>query len=553
VMAEPQNLALVKEIALVTEMDEVFPYVGTRSAILAAIKKHYYGDPTAFDALERGGVAALKSEVSSISRAFESTSDSRVGPVTGTGASSVDGELRRGTSVSSRGSSSQINATQLREALGAVRGTVGESDYLETLNILVGLLEMPRKDFRGHSAQVARQSALIARRMGLQPREVMHTNLAAYLHDLGKKPDKHFTLPSIAKSDTFKQDARRSLRAPIKLFETVHLPSGVNAVLAHLYEAYDGTGLPQGVKGDDIPSGARIIAAVDAFLDLTRSAQNPFARVLTKPEAIAQMRDEAGKLFDPLVVETLAILQSGDLLRQRLENDGRQVVIADPDEATRTDLLDALSQQGLVAQTVVKLEGVVDAVLAGDADVIGVALAYGVGDLVALLQFVRTRPETASVPIVVLGEPTDPGSRDRIAQAGLSAFVSSSANPDETGAQIRGLLFDRVEHGGPGHLVKGSFDEMRPVDLLRTLGRARKWGRLNVRNGPQEGYLQMEKGRAVFATYAGKQGDEALAFMFATHQAEFSYDPDGLLNEMPHLDQDLEVIARAIEAINASV
>jgi CheY-like chemotaxis protein len=407
---------------------------------------------------------------------------------------------------------------------------------------------MPRKEFRGHSAQVARQSALIARRMGLQPREVMHTNLAAYLHDLGKKPDKHFTLPSIAKSEGFKQDARRYLRAPIKLFETVHLPAGVNAVLAHLYEAYDGTGLPQGVKGDDIPSGARIIAAVDAFLDLTRSAQNPFGRVLTKPEAIAQMRSEAGKLFDPVVVDTLAILQSGDLLRQRLENDGRQVVIADPDEATRTDLLDALSKQGLVAQTVMKLDGVVDAVLAGDADVIGVGLAYGVGDLVALLQFVRTRPESASVPIVVLGEPTDAGSRDRIAQAGVSAFLPSSANPDETGAQIRGLLVDRVEHGGPGHLVKGSFDEMGPVELLRTLGRTRKWGRLNVRNGPQEGYLQVEKGRAVFATYAGKQGDEALANMFGTHQAEFSYDPDGLLGEMPHLDQDLEVIARALEA-----
>jgi hypothetical protein len=99
--------------------------------------------------------------------------------------------------------------------------------------------------------------------------------------------------------------------------------------------------------------------------------------------------------------------------------------------------------------------------------------------------------------------------------------------------------------------VKGSFDEMGPVELLRTLGRTRKWGRLNVRNGPQEGYLQVEKGRAVFAIYAGKQGDEALANMFGTHQAEFSYDPDGLLNEMPHLDQDLEVIARALEAASA--
>ena len=74
VMAEPQNLALVKEITLITEMDEVFAYVGVRSAILAAIKKHYYGDHTAFAALEAGGVQALRSDVSAMHRAYDSDS-----------------------------------------------------------------------------------------------------------------------------------------------------------------------------------------------------------------------------------------------------------------------------------------------------------------------------------------------------------------------------------------------------------------------------------------------------------------------------------------------
>jgi hypothetical protein len=86
------------------------------------------------------------------------------------------------------------------EALGAVRGSVGENDFLETLNIMVSLLEMPRKDFRSHSAQVARQSALIARRIGVPPRDVANTQIAAYLHDLGKRPDLHFTLPALSLS-----------------------------------------------------------------------------------------------------------------------------------------------------------------------------------------------------------------------------------------------------------------------------------------------------------------------------------------------------------------
>ena len=58
VMSTPQNKAQVTEIALVAEMDEVFAYVGVRSAILAGIKKHYYGDKNAFEALEAGPAAA---------------------------------------------------------------------------------------------------------------------------------------------------------------------------------------------------------------------------------------------------------------------------------------------------------------------------------------------------------------------------------------------------------------------------------------------------------------------------------------------------------------
>ena len=542
VMAEPQNEALVNEIRLVTEMDEVFAYVGLRSAILAAIKKHYYGDPTAFAALEQGGVQALRSDVATISRAYESN-DSRVGPAPGTGRSNVD---RNGTG-SNRGSSSRVNPTQLREALGAVRGTVGENDFVETLNILVGLIEMPRKDFRGHSAQVARQASLIARRLGVQPRELAFISIAAYLHDLGKRVERHFTLTSLSKNPELRAEAKRYVRAPVKLFETVHLSGVVNTVLAQLYEAYDGSGLPQGVKGEEIAIGARIIAAVDDFLDLTHSATNPFGRVLAKDEALEHLTAHAGTLFDPTVVDALVHLQSGDLLKQRLSNDGRQVVVADPDEGVRTDLQESLTRQGVAVQTVLKLDGIVDALLSGECDVIAVGLGYGAPDLTALISFVRTRPESASVPIVVLGEPTDPQSKDRLTQAGVTSILPVPFEPEEAATMIKGLYTDRIENGGPGHLVRGSYDELSAGDLIHLLGLGRKSGRLQVRNGPHEGYLQMEKGRVIYATYSGKTAEDALTGMLTLPQAEFTYEPETLPSELPHLDKDLEVIARELQ------
>lgn len=537
VMAEPQNESVVKEIAIITEMAEVYPYIGTRAAIQAGIKKHYYGDPTAFQSLQSNASQAAQGG----RRAGEGyqASESRV-----INTNDVSGNTRSGAGRTS----SRINPTQLREALGAVRGTVGENDYLETLNILVGLLEMGRKEFRGHSAQIARQAQLIARRIGQQPRDVAQTAIAAYLHDLGKKPDKHLTLPTIANQPEAKAEAKRYARAPIKLFETVHLPGGVNAVLAQLYECFDGSGVPQGVKGEDIPAGARIIAAVDAYFDMTRNPANVYGRVLTKEEAIATMREAAGTLFDPVVVDTLDTLQSGDLLKQRLEQDGRQVFVADPDEAVRTDLMDALGKAGLVSQSVLKLDGVIDAVLANEADTIVVGIGYGVGDIVALVQFVRARPESASLPVLLLGNPSDAGSKDKLQQAGVTAFLPLPLNPDEAAETIRSTYVDRIEHGGLGHVVRGNFDELAAPELARILGTLRKSGRVTVRSGPQEGYLQLENGRVVYAAFADKKGEAAIQPLLALKQADFAWDPESLLSDMPNVDKDMDVITRQLGA-----
>jgi response regulator RpfG family c-di-GMP phosphodiesterase len=525
VMAEPQNQALTNEIAIVADVDEVFAYVGVRSAIQAAIKRHYYGDSTAFASMQSG--ASLQADARKLSGAYESSTDSVLVSRTGSG-------------------SSRANATQLREVMGSARGTISENDFVETLNVLTGILELHRKDFRGHSGQVARQSQLIARRIGLQPREVAHTSIAAYMHDLGKKPERHLTLPLLATSPEAKAEAKRCVRTPIKLFETVHLPGGVNAILAQLYETYDGSGVPQGAKGEDISPGARIIAAVDAFFDLTRNPFNVFGHVMTKQEALASLREQAGVLFDPLVIDTLHILQSGDMLRQRIEHDGRQIFVADPDEGVRTDLMDSLSKNGLIVQSVSKLDGIIDAVLANEADTIAVGLGYGANDIVALVQFIRARPESASIPALVLGEPTDAEARDRLMQAGVTGFIGIPLAPEEAARTIQDAYGERIEHGGIGHLVRGNFDELTAVDLFTVIGKGRKSGRLTVRNGAHEGYLQFERGRIIYAQLSDKKGEVAIQPLLGMTQADFAFDPEAMLTEIPNADRDVDLVVRQL-------
>jgi response regulator RpfG family c-di-GMP phosphodiesterase len=530
VVAEPQNEALVREIAATSRMREIVAFVGTRATIQAAIRRYYYGDPTAFTAVQRGASPSLTSLALARPAAAPEGPDTRAD--------------RRGPGGSSR--SILLGRSQPGDTLGS-RGMIREADFVETLHVFLDLLEGPSPVFRGHSGGVARQSSSIAGRIGLTPRETISTSVAAYLHDLGKPKEAHLTLALLAARPELRASAARLARAPTKLFEMVHLEAGVNASLAQLYEFFDGSGVPGRAKGEDISAGARIIAAVDTFFDLTRNPDNPLGRTLSKKQALEWLQARSGTLFDPLVVDALAAVQSGDLLRQRLKNDGRKILVADPDEAVRVDLLDALGRLGLDVHSLAKLDGIVDAALSDSADAVVAGLGYGVGELVALAQFLHERPESASVPFLVLGHPTDPTSRERLLDSGIHDFIPLPLVPGEAAHTIRAAYLDRIENGGIGHLVRGGFEEVGARDLLRLLGTGQKSGRLTVTAGTNEGHIQIERGRAIYASFGDERGEAALASLSSLAEASFLYDPEAVLLEMPNADRDLELVVRSLE------
>ncbi|MFZ5469755.1 MAG: HD domain-containing phosphohydrolase [Myxococcota bacterium] len=532
VMAEPQNTAVIEEISLVTGMKEVYAFVGLRSAIWAAIKKHYYGDPTAFAQLAQGGAQAPRTDPAAAGAYDSGRTESKNLP----GGTMPDTVVRPSGISTNRGSPLPLSAA---------RGAGGENDFLAALTVLVGLLETGRKDLRGHSEQLGRQCATIARCLGLQPPEIAQVSIACCLHDLGKSY-RHFTLAGTAHNPELRAEATRFLKAPIKLFETVHLAEPVNTMLGQLYEAYDGSGMPHGAKGEEISAGARILAAVDSYLELTKNSQNPFGRLFTKDEALGYLTQKAGTLFDPLVVDALRQLHCGALLRQWVEADGRQVLIADPEDAVRTDLKEALARHQVVVHTVSKLDGTGEALVRGEADLLVAGLRFGLTDLVTLVEFLRAQPECAGAPVVVVGEPPDQAGKERLLGAGVSAIIPMPLQPDEAASDIVKLYRDHIRHGDPGRPVRGNFDELAASELFKVLAQGRKSGRLTIRNGVRDGYLHFEKGRAVYASCAGDLGEPALAAMLSSPCADFVYDPESLLTEVPHLDKDLEEIAKEL-------
>ncbi|NTX13517.1 DUF4388 domain-containing protein [Myxococcus sp. CA056] len=543
VAAEPQNKALMDEIALVTGMSEVYAYVGLRGAIAAAIRKHYYGDPTAF--------AALLESASAHSNPTESTSRTGAAEHNRTSTSNrtslsfrmeTDARMRlqraSGTQVAGRPSS-----TQRREP-GGPRGLVSDIDYVETLGILVGLLEQDRQRHRGHSAQLARQAGIVGQRMGMPHKELAALSISAYLHDLGKPSERHFSLASNAINSEWKAQARAACRAPTKLFETVHLPTQVNTILAQLYEAWDGSGTPQGAKGEEITLGARILAAVDSFLELTKNPGNALGKALTKEQALEHLKTNSGVLYDPVVADIVIQLQSGELLRHRLESEGRQVLVVEPDETARGELLEAVLKQGLVAHALSTQEGAQDGLARQDCDVLVVSLRLGQQEVLDLLQQARSTPETAGLPIAVVGEP-DASTRERLMMGGATELLPPG-DKSLVAKAVRAMLEDRVLHNGPGRVVRGSFDELPPRELLRTLGGGKKSGKLQLRQHTLEGSLHLEGGRVVFASFGGHTGEPALQALLKLKQADFQYDPDALLLDVPQMDQDLQALAGGV-------
>jgi response regulator RpfG family c-di-GMP phosphodiesterase len=535
VMAEPQNDGLIDEIRLITEVREIQVFIATRSAITAAIKKYYYGDTTAFEGFEKDGPTS--SDVARLSDYYEKR-DSR-------SVNSAEIRMDAGTGmIVAGGPTATIATTSLRQAIESVQRSslLSDNDFIETLNIMVGLLELRRKDFRSHSPAVAKTSRIIANRLGLSGRDTAHVTIAAYLHDLGKRPDRHLTALSIAKEEEYRQDARRYFKAPIKLFETVHLPVQVNSILAQLYEAFDGSGLPSGTKGEDIPAGARILTVVDAFEDLTKNPANAYGQLFQKEAAFDMMHEHAGQLFDPAVLEILRQVHSGELLRQRLISEGQQVFIGDGDEGLRTDLSDTLSKLGVFVSGSPRSDSALDAAHRGDVDLLIVDVALKPDDGFIVAATLKADPATAGVPIIFLADKTDETMVEKARGLG-GEIMARPVDPDELAKRILELLQSRMENGAPSRRVIGTLDEMALPDLLRTLGVARRTGQLIVRSAGKTGEVHLSKGRVVNCVCAASKGEAGFEAIMDFDAGDFTLDPNYLVLDTP-IDKELEVLLR---------
>lgn len=174
--------------------------------------------------------------------------------------------------------------------------------YDHTIEALAYALDLRDKETEGHSRRVADLTVALARAMGIEGERITHLRRGALLHDIGKLgvPDSILQKPGPLTEEEWEVMRRHPVYAWEMLSSIEHLRPALDIPYCH-HERWDGTGYPRGLKGKSIPLAARIFAVVDVW-DALRS-HRPYRPPWAEGEALAYIRNQAGRHFDPEVVQ----------------------------------------------------------------------------------------------------------------------------------------------------------------------------------------------------------------------------------------------------------
>jgi diguanylate cyclase (GGDEF)-like protein/putative nucleotidyltransferase with HDIG domain len=176
--------------------------------------------------------------------------------------------------------------------------------HLRTIEALAMAIEAKDQNTHDHLVRVRVYVSEIGRIMGLDSAQMEALVTAAFLHDIGKLavPEHIVNKPGKLTPEEFDKIKIHPV-VGADILDRVRFPYPVTPIVRSHHEAWDGSGYPEGLKGEDIPIGARILTAVDCFDAM--ASDRPYRRALPLDGAMAHVKSLAGKQFDPNVVRVL--------------------------------------------------------------------------------------------------------------------------------------------------------------------------------------------------------------------------------------------------------
>jgi diguanylate cyclase (GGDEF)-like protein/putative nucleotidyltransferase with HDIG domain len=237
-----------------------------------------------------------------------------------------------------------------------------EQSYLATIAALAAALDAKDRHTEAHSRETAALARAVGRRLGLEDDALRFLEYGALLHDIGKIGIPGYILNKPGALDD--DEAAIMREHPVigeRIVASVPFLARIRPVVRAEHERWDGGGYPDGLEAEQIPIEARIIHACDAFQAM--SSDRPYRRARPRDWIVKEIRDQAGRQFDPKVAEVLLqVIESGEVAvtgtaESALHEDRKPLFVH-----FWTQHLDAIQQLGARLATVVSVPEICDTI-----------------------------------------------------------------------------------------------------------------------------------------------------------------------------------------------
>jgi putative nucleotidyltransferase with HDIG domain len=178
-----------------------------------------------------------------------------------------------------------------------------KENYIRTIKALAIAVDAKDTYTHGHSENVMSIAEAIANEIGLDPRLIGTIRDGGLLHDIGKIgiPGYILNKPGTLTSEEFNGVMKTHTTLGANIVKDVPFLRDLYQLILHHHENFDGSGYPDGLKGQEIPIGARILHVADAFEAMT--SNRPYRKSLGKEESLQRLKRESGRQFDPKIVD----------------------------------------------------------------------------------------------------------------------------------------------------------------------------------------------------------------------------------------------------------
>jgi len=305
--------------------------------------------------------------------------------------------------------------------------------FLGAMQSLVFAVEARDGYTAGHSRRVTEIAVCIGKKLGLSDEELDNLYWGSLLHDIGKVAVNPAIVNKAGKLTPAEYEHIMTHPAiSASIMQPVVRSEEITQIIEHHHARYDGGGLNQRVKGNNIPLLARIVSLADAYDAMTSS--RPYRAALSRKHALAEIIREAGKQFDPLIANVFVEMSEADITQEK-----QAILIADDEPSLRLLLKSVLSSDYVVLEASDGQEAV-DMTRKQKPALVVLDIFMPNKDGVQACYEIKAESATRDIPVIMLTAIDHELNRKLCTEMGAEQYLTKPFRPQELRDVIAELL-----------------------------------------------------------------------------------------------------------------